>query len=196
MVRRHERLVFMGGAYVFPGGRVDDADRGPHDPDGFRVAAARELFEEAGVLVGTRTDGQALSFEDASTRARFSEHRRALLAGTQTFREILARERVRVDLDRFVLFAHWVTPPRMPRRFDARFFAVRAPEHQDALHDAGETIESVWIAPHAALARGDAGSMDLPPPTRHTLEELTNFTQVDEALAWYRARPVTRFEPQ
>ncbi|HEX4346244.1 MAG TPA: NUDIX domain-containing protein [Vicinamibacterales bacterium] len=196
MVRRHEQLAFMGGAYVFPGGRVDAADRGPRDPDGFRAAALRELFEEGGVLLARDASGRALSFVDASMRTRFQTYRRTVLDKTQAFREVLNREQLHLDLGALVLFAHWVTPPRLSRRFDTSFFAARAPEDQDALHDAGETIESVWIAPGDALTRGDAGSMDLPPPTRHTLEGLSTFARADAALAWYGERAAPRFEPQ
>jgi 8-oxo-dGTP pyrophosphatase MutT (NUDIX family) len=196
MVRRHEQLAFMGGAHVFPGGRVDATDKGPDDPDGFRLAALRELFEEGGVLLASHADGRPLSFADPAIRQRFAAHRQTALAHAGAFRDIVAHEHLRLDLERLLLFAEWVTPPRLPRRFDTRFFAARAPEAQDALHDSGETIESLWITPADALARAAGGVIELPPPTRHTLEELIGAHSVDEALARYRARTPPRFEPQ
>ena len=196
MVRRHEQLAFMGGAHVFPGGRVEDADKGADDPDGFRTAALRELFEEGGVLLATTADGRALSFADPATGRRFAEHRHAVLERPDAFRAVLGSERLVADFGALVLVAEWVTPPRMSRRFDTRFFAARAPESQDALHDHGETIDSFWIAPADAIARADAKSIDLPPPTRHTLLELSGLGGVDAALAWYRARTPPRFEPR
>jgi 8-oxo-dGTP pyrophosphatase MutT (NUDIX family) len=196
MVRRHDALAFMGGAYVFPGGRVDAADRGPEDVSGFRVAAARELFEEAGILIASDENGVPLSCSDETTRARFEAHRRGVIQDPSRFRDVVAGEHLRLDLDRLVLFAHWVTPPRMSRRFDTRFFAVRAPAHQTAFHDAGETVDSAWMRPADALARASAGHMDLPPPTRHTLEQLSPFQSVDEILAWYTGRAPERHEPQ
>jgi 8-oxo-dGTP pyrophosphatase MutT (NUDIX family) len=196
MVRRHDALAFMGGAYVFPGGRVDATDRGPEDSDGFRVAAVRELFEEGGILIASDANGHPLSCSDETTRARFEVHRRAVIRDPSFFRDVIAREHLRLDLERLVLFAHWITPPRMSRRFDTRFFAARTPPGQTAFHDAGETVDSAWMRPHEAVARASAGQMDLPPPTRHTLEQLSTFHSVDEILAWYNARPIERHEPQ
>lgn len=79
---------------------------------------------------------------------------------------------------------------------DTRFFAARAPESQDALHDQGETIDSLWIAPADAIARADGNSIDLPHPTRHSLQELSGLGDAAAALAWYRARKPPRFVPE
>jgi len=207
MVRRHENLAFMGGAYVFPGGRVDEADYeadeswcdgvsearaqlaecSPREAVGYHVAAVRELFEEGAVLLARGGDVNAKTL---------SRVRNDLVAAPHSFGALMQRERLRVDLGALVLCAHWITPPRLPRRFDTRFFAARMPLDQHALHDSGEMIDSTWITPAAALARGSEGSMELPPPTRHTLEAFRNFATVESLLAAYRGRPVERRAPQ
>src|SRR5437016_1597793 len=142
MVRRHEDTAFMGGAYVFPGGRVDDSDYDDADPwcDGsahaaaqlagiekhvaaaYHVAAARELFEEAGVLLARDASGRFVSMADASVQARFSGYRIDVHGGLTTLRTVVQAEGLRLALDTLVLFAHWVTPPIDPRQFDTPFF--------------------------------------------------------------------------
>ena len=131
MVRRHEGTAFMGGAHVFPGGRVDASD---HDADAtwcdglehaqrqlasvtadearaYHVAAARELFEEAGVLLARSANGQFVSLAGADAHARFKQYRSDVHKGAATLRAIVERETLRLAVDSLMLFAHWVTPP-------------------------------------------------------------------------------------
>jgi 8-oxo-dGTP pyrophosphatase MutT (NUDIX family) len=205
LVRRHESTAFMGGAHVFPGGRVDQSDHSgdaswcdgvdraarqlpdldPAQAIAYHVAAARELFEEAGVLLAA-----------TATRQHFAEDREEVHAGRTTLRAILERERLRLALDSLVPFAHWVTPPIDTRQFDTRFFVTRLPAGQTPIHDETETTHSTWMTPPAALAAAAQGSIVLPPPTWTTLRELETFTSVDAALAWARARRVTRRQPK
>lgn len=205
LVRRHEGTAFMGGAHVFPGGRVDAADREGDaswcdgvehasaqmpgvdraDALAYHVAAARELFEEAGVLLA-----------NTPTLDRFRADRSAVHDGTATLRAIVEREGLRLSLDAIVHFAHWVTPPIDTRQFDTRFFVTRVPPNQTPAHDETETTHSTWLTPAAALAAASAGEIVLPPPTWTTLRELEGFGSVDAALAWARTRRVTRREPK
>ena len=132
MVRRHEGTAFMGGAHVFPGGRVDAADRdgrpelvrrrrrrrraaGGSAAAGrvaYHVAAARELFEEAGVLLARDADGDFVSLAGAADHERLQAGiARASTTAPTTLRAVIERERLRLALDALVLFAHWVTPP-------------------------------------------------------------------------------------
>jgi 8-oxo-dGTP pyrophosphatase MutT (NUDIX family) len=217
MVRRHVGTAFRG-AHVFPGGRVDEADSHLATSDwcdgldhaarqlpelprseavAFHVAAVRELFEEAGVLVARRAAGGFVSLADSGSRQRFTEYRAAIHAGSQTLHAIAEHESIRVALDALLLFAHWVTPP-LPvegRRFDTRFFATRVPEGQVPAHDDRETTDGVWMTPHEAIARAFNREIVLPPPTWVTLRELEPHATVDNALAWAAARRVVRRQP-
>src|SRR5215510_1848022 len=199
LVRRHDNVAFMGGAHVFPGGRVDDADRlAPADAEaicdgvdaavakmngvsasdavGHHVAGIRELFEEAGVLFARRADGRIVGFRDPVESARFRTYRTALASGSVTLRAVAEREALRIALDELSLFAHWRTPEIETKRFDTRFFVALLPDHQDPVHDEHETIDSEWIDPADALARCRRDDIMLPPPTWTTLQMLAEFT--------------------
>jgi 8-oxo-dGTP pyrophosphatase MutT (NUDIX family) len=216
MVRRHERTVFMGGADVFPGGRVDAIDRdgdhawcdgiahaarqlgtlAPGEAVAYHIAAIRELFEEAGVLLARDTAGAFVSLASASDHARFKHDREEVHAGRTSLRAVVDRERLRLALDTLVLFAHWVTPPIDTRQFDTRFFMTRIPPDQTPAHDETETTHGTWITPAHAMSQARAGEIVLPPPTWTTLRELEAFVSVEEALAWARTRRVLRRMPK
>ncbi len=216
MVRRHQGNEFMAGAYVFPGGRVDAGDRdvagddwcdgagttaarlpGVPEPDAaaFFVAAARELFEEAGVLVARDPDGAFARLGDPAAHARYTAFRTDVHKGTRRFPDLIRGERLRLALDAFVPFAHWVTPPLDIRRFDTRFFLAPMPPDQRPVHDDTETTESMWIRPADAIARSERGEIVLPPPTWTSLRELEPFDSAGAALDWAAGRPVHRREP-
>lgn len=209
LVRRSDSIAFMGGAHVFPGGRVDAEDRlddvdsrsdgasaaAARMPDvppdvavAHHVAALRELFEEAGVLL-------AAPFAKLSPD-RLERHRRDLLAGTIKFADIIRREDLRLALDELAYFAHWVTPEIETRRFDTRFFIARAPEGQTPVHDEGETSHSEWLEPLAAIAHCRRGLISLPPPTWTTLGMLSRFESIDDVFAWARRKPIPRVQPR
>jgi 8-oxo-dGTP pyrophosphatase MutT (NUDIX family) len=225
MVRRHEATAFMGGAYVFPGGRVDAADHDaspewcdgidaahaaaarmesvaaptaptPSDGAAYHVAAARELFEEAGVLLARTSAGTFVSLAAPADHARFKAARSAVHDGTMPLRQLIEGERLRLALDALVPFAHWVTPPIDTRQFDTRFYMTRVPPDQTPAHDETETTHSGWMRPSDALARATAGDIVLPPPTWTTLRELERFASVDAALAWAATRRIVRRMPQ
>lgn len=216
MVRRHEGTAFMGGAHVFPGGRVDAADHdvGEEWCDGlahaarqisdlsateavaYHVAAARELFEEAGVLLARDAGGRFVSLAGADIHARFKQYRTDVHSGTLTLRAVLEREGLRLALDTLIMFAHWVTPPVDTRRFDTRFFVTRVPPHQTPAHDDTETTHSTWVTAAAAIGGAVAKEIDLPPPTWTTMREIEPFTSVADALEWARDREVVRREPK
>ena len=147
----------------------------------FWVAAIRECFEEAGILLASR-GGRALSFEDPAERALFDGYRRALNAKETSFEAILRAEGLRLETDGVVYFSHWITPEGAPRRYDTRFFVAAAPDHQVGLHDNGETVANVWITPAEALERYRAGEFDLILPTIKNLEALSRYADVASAL--------------
>ena len=204
MLRRNLKLDFVGGAYVFPGGAVDPGDveiaRDPvlsgRDgigssslmglPDGglrFWVAAVRESFEEAGVLMAYRKGSTRLiSLLDPAEHSLFEGYRAALNRKEVTFEVILRTERLRLACAEIFYFSHWITPNGAPRRYDTRFFLAAAPPEQVALHDDGETIANTWIEPRLALERYAAGEFDLIFPTIRNLEALTRFKNAAEAI--------------
>lgn len=152
--RRHHKASFMSSAFVFPGGTADPDDRD------LRVTAGRELFEEAGVLLGR-------SPVDADTRASW---RTRLAAGEGTLAALMSGAGDAFDLDALRYFAHWITPSIEPRRFSAVFYLARMPAGQTATIDDREMVDAVWVTPDEALAR--AGELRLPPPQLRTFVEL------------------------
>lgn len=202
LLERHAATAFAGGAMVFPGGRVDPGDAAvaadPGLADGFagldatdaaaRVAAARETFEEAGVVLG-RGSGIAPGVR-AHWRARLN-------AGTATWGEFLAATDTRLDAAALVPFAHWVPPAAAPiaRRFDTLFYLARLPAGEAVTPDGREAVTAQWTTPAAALARADAGTIGLVFPTRRNLERLAQYPRPEALFAAARARPLTRIQP-
>ena len=209
LLRRHSQSFVLGGAYVFPGGKVDaddvqrveSLDRPPADlpallgepeltPEqagALYVAAIRELFEEAGLLLAEVGPQQAAR---AWT---------ALRAG-QPFDEVLAPLRARLCAGALQPWSRWITPTLSSvgrKRFDTRFFLAIAPAGQEPRHDEHEATESLWIAPRAALRRYWAGQIDLAPPQIMSLTHLARYRDVASAFAAARARtpPCIRPEP-
>jgi 8-oxo-dGTP pyrophosphatase MutT (NUDIX family) len=211
LVRRNFTIAFMAGANVFPGGRVDaaDADCDPawcDLPDegspareapslSYRIAALRELFEEAGVLLARNRDGELVAIDDDEVRARFDRYRDEIHAGNATLRAVVEKEDLRLALDGIVPFARWLTPPIEVRRFDTWFFLARVPPRQRPVHDPHESVDSEWLSAAAALARARSGAMHLPPPTWATLRELERFGSSEAAMAWAATRSVQCREP-
>lgn len=203
MVRRRRNIEFAGGALVFPGGKVDSRDEaaelagacigGPglsREARACRIAAAREAFEEAGVLVAL--DGAA----DGSLDAELLEPLRAPLAsGEFGFERVLAAARTRLDLDALVPFGHWITPVYLPKRFDTHFFLAAGVAGLEAVHDGGEAEEAIWISPREALAGGEEGRLGLMFPTRMNLRLLAAARDAADAVRLARARKVVTVEP-
>ena len=211
MVRRHDRAVFMAGAYVFPGGAVDAADARWCDgmdhaaaqiPDlspalalALHVAAVRELFEEAGVLLARDPSGRFARLDGESSQARFRQYRHDIHSSARTLRDVLEREQLRLAADALAVCAHWVTPPLDVRRFDTRFFVARLPIDQHPAHDEHETTESRWTTAGGAILEAQQGAIVLPPPTWVTLRELEPLQTVDAVFAALKRRQIPRREP-
>lgn len=204
MLQRTLSAAFARGQYVFPGGTVDDADHGADfepicdglddagasaqlglDAGGLAwlVAAIRECFEEAGVLLARRADEQhVIRFSDAAVAERFNAARHAIHEGRGTLAELCADEGLLLLADRIHLVDHWVTPMGERRRFDTRFFVAAAPPDQEPLHDDKETIASRWVRPADALDLWRAGELQMFPPTVAALELLLDHVDVDAAM--------------
>ena len=206
MVVRHREIDFASGAIVFPGGKVDAQDAGdawkdlateaPSAPErSFFVAAGRETFEEAGLVLARQRGNTELVDATAADRL-VAAHRARLLEGEVSFIDILRGEGLTLALDLMVPFAHWVTPEPMPKRFDTHFFLVAAPVSQLGAHDGAESVEGLWIAPRQALAEAEAGTRTLVFATRMNLAKLARYSTVADAVAATRASPVVTVVPK
>ena len=176
-VRRGEQLRFSAGFYAFPGGGVDVEDAGVPLQNGEALdaaeapcvaAAARELFEETGVL--------AVPGAERVSRAERKEIREALLTRppTASFGDFLERHGLHVDARQFAKAGRWVTPQALPIRFDARFYLVELPAGEEAEIWPGELTMGEWIQPAEALRRWESGAALLHPPAWHTLKSLAH----------------------
>ncbi|HLX81547.1 MAG TPA: MBL fold metallo-hydrolase [Burkholderiales bacterium] len=194
MLQRTSKAVFLPGAFVFPGGALDPDDageraarrvRGLDDaqasarlgvPSGglaYWVAAARECFEESGILLAWDEDQSPVDPD----RAKSLEHlREPLNAGTLLFSDFLEKENLFIPAREIAYYSHWITAPGRARRFSTRFFVACAPAGQLGAHDRSETVHSVWVSPREALERGKRKEIELIFPTRSTLSDLAHFT--------------------
>ena len=204
MVRRSLHLVFGGGAHVFPGGAVDEADgdgaaaglcEGLSDADAsaalgvpngglaFWVAAIRECFEESGYLLAYDAGGEIVRLGAPRVTRRFTDHRSAVQSGDRRLAEVCIEEHLRLAADALSYVSRWITPEGAPRRFDTRFFLGAAPAEQTPVHDATETIAHEWVRPGDVLARYRRGEVDLMTPTERSLEWLDAEATVVDVLA-------------
>jgi 8-oxo-dGTP pyrophosphatase MutT (NUDIX family) len=208
MVQRHHRIDFATGAMVFPGGKVDPDDADPaldarlagadgHDATerSLREAAIRETFEESGVLLA-RPRGERALIDATRLRAIEDAHRDALNDGRRTMSEIARDEDLELAGDLLVPFAHWITPSFMPKRFDTHFFLAEAPPDHVAIHDGGESVDSVWTRPADAVAEEEAGRRIIIFPTMMNVKKLGRSPTVAEALAAARRDPIVTVFPQ
>lgn len=208
LMERHLRSEFMGGAYVFPGGKVDPLDEQlpsdrwtgvdlevdvaelgverPGEALGLRVAAVRETFEEAGVLLAHRADGRAVTADDLASPS-FLDARRGLATRGEPYdwRPWLAEEELVLDLGALAFWSWWVTPHGENKRFDTRFFVAELPAEQAevAAHDAVELTDMRWSTPQAALAAADAREVLIIFPTRRNLQTLAELPSAAAAVA-------------
>jgi 8-oxo-dGTP pyrophosphatase MutT (NUDIX family) len=186
MLRRTTAASFASGMYVFPGGKVDTAD-GDGD-EAFVIAAIRECYEEAGVLLATDAAGDMATDGHAALA-----HRQAVYDGAVDLRALCAEHDLRPAVDNLVWLSRWVTPSgEAARRFDTRFFVAMAPAGQTSHHDDNETVASEWVRPLDALQRQQAGELSMMVPTVKSLEFLADCGDAAQALAIARqvGRPV------
>ena len=156
MTRRPSTMAFAPDLHVFPGGATDPDDGDP------RTTAARELFEEAGILLA---DAEPDPMRAAAART-------ALLAGRTAFADVLARLGIRLRPDDLVPLSRWVTPPVLPRRYDTRIYAARLPDGAEASFEGDEVADHAWTTPAGALGRLAAGEWAMWLPTTTTLQRL------------------------
>jgi len=204
MLRRNLASVGWSGLHLFPGGAVDEEDRHADlehvcrgrseeqasailgvDSGGlaFWVAAVRECFEEAGVLLACDAEGHVISFADDATSARFEKHRAAVDTGERRLLDVCRAEGLTINAGAMHYFSHWITPVGAPRRYDTRFFVAAAPPEQVPLHDDREAIAQLWVRPGDALSRHAAGELEMIPPTVENLKGIARFDRTADLLA-------------
>ncbi len=168
LVRRAATLEFMGGFQVFPGGKVDPGDhevniQGLDEHQPIYCCAARELLEEAGVLIARGPKQSA---------DKIRSMRQSLLEQTKTWNEILEENGLSLHADDFINLGRWVTPPYTPVRFDALYLASTLPEGQEPSIIHGELTEGIWLTPEQAIAAHNAGKAQITYPVLETLREM------------------------
>jgi 8-oxo-dGTP pyrophosphatase MutT (NUDIX family) len=212
LLRRTKGMPFAGGMTAYPGGGVDprdgDTEIGWAGPSPAQWAAAfgcdervarelvcavvRETFEEAGVLLAGSDDGSVVPDVSGDD---WEEQRTALLTRELSLAELLAGRGLVLRSDLLRPFAHWITPPVEPRRYDTKFFAAALPVGQEARHVSSEADVAEWRTPSAALAEVSSGVRPMMPPTIHTLTQLDRFSDVAGALAGSPPDPMEPISP-
>ncbi|MDI1366183.1 MAG: NUDIX hydrolase [bacterium] len=202
MVKRHHQIDFAAGALVFPGGKSHGGDEDPRwrdlatgweavgeDGPALRIAAIREAYEEAGVLLARDAHGAFYQGEAAV------EIRAAVAEDRVPFIDAVGDLGLKLDLAALTIFARWITPKLMPKRFDTWFYAAHAPSAQQAICDGHEAVDAEWIAPDQALAMAAAGTRKVIFPTRMNLQLLAESASPAEAIARSLTRPLVTVEP-
>ena len=207
MLQRHANTVFAGGMWVFPGGAVDHQDDASYYKDiathrtdaeaselmalptgglAYYMAAIRETFEEAGILLALHAEDESPLVISPEDTPRFNNYRDMLNAGEIELKTILENENLLADVGQMHYVARWITPLGSPRRFDARFFIARIPSNQIPQHDDNELVNSAWLTPREILERIDREEMVLMTVTERMIRSLDLFesaSQVIEAAA-------------
>jgi len=221
LARRHQKQAFMAGAYVFPGGQLEetDSDRDLEnyiktadvfDPcrllqdsslpgekaRGFFIAAIRETFEEAGIFLGGSVTGNFVSFYDKDVLQRFNDYRPQLNASQITLAEIARKEKISLFPDTLIPYAHWITPEFEKMRFNTSFFLAKLPPCQTPVADAVELTESLWVTPQKALELQREQKIILMPPTLKTIEELSAFNEIEELFSATKKKIIYPILPQ
>ena len=210
LTRRPAAMKFLGGMYCFPGGTLRDDDcsdamlrrsRGlnpkqareivgarfsPRKALGLWLAAIRELFEEVGILLASKVDGEPATLGAAE----LSRMHAALLAGSLSFQALLENKDLLCDTARLRYFSHWQTPADVAARFDTRFFLASLPEDQTPLETSREVTHSLWLTPDRALQLFARAELPMIFPTFASLRTLADFNTLDGVLKEFeRKRP-------
>ena len=201
MVKRSKRPPF-GNLYVFPGGKIDESDKdlnitnfcnGLNDEQAsiklgvnegglsYWVACVRECFEEVGILLAIKNNGEELDLNGAD-KHKFDNYRRMLLENKISLFEICKKENLSLNLNNIEPFSHWITPEIEIKRFDTRFFIAYIPAKQTERHDGNELTDSVWISPNKALDRSLNGEMPMIMPTISNLQQCLEFDSGQKLL--------------
>jgi 8-oxo-dGTP pyrophosphatase MutT (NUDIX family) len=204
MVKRHHQIDFASGALVFPGGKTHAGD---HDPAweqrvvgwertapekrALRIAAIREAYEEAGILLARHADGDPFRGDERAGPARDD-----VAHDRRPFIHLVDELDVNLDLDALTVFARWITPSMMPKRFDTWFYIAAAPADQLAVCDGWETVDAEWIPPGEVLRLAEAGERTVIFPTRMNIQLLAEAQNAVDAVSRAAARKLVLVEPK
>ena len=201
MVKRSKRPPF-GNLYVFPGGKIDESDKdlnitnfcnGLNDEQAsiklgvdegglsYWIACVRECFEEVGILLAVKNNGEELDL-NGEDKHKFDNYRRMLLENKISLLEICKKENLSLNLNNIEPFSHWITPEIEIKRFDTRFFIAYIPAKQTERHDGNELTDSVWISPKKALDKSLNGEMPMIMPTIRNLQQCLEFDSAQKLL--------------
>jgi 8-oxo-dGTP pyrophosphatase MutT (NUDIX family) len=212
LTRRPNGMQFLGGMYCFPGGAVTKEDCAPRimelchglTPEqarkiagagfrprqamGFWIAAARELYEEVGILLAVNSSGMRVSPSALSDNRDLAE-----MAGS--FVRLLRSESLYCDLSRLIYFSHWQTPAQNTVRFDTRFFVAVLPPDQTPLETSAEVTHSLWLTPELAMQAYTRGELPMIFPTFTSLRTLADFTSVESVIKEFGRHPRSSSPP-
>jgi 8-oxo-dGTP pyrophosphatase MutT (NUDIX family) len=219
MVRRNPSARFAADAFVFPGGVLEEGDwlpggappcsgltrpdahrrlseRGgdPPESDGaslaLHIAAVRELFEEAGILLARYADGDSGNLLSTETCRLLEGIRPAVQHGRRALSDVVNELGLELTPEELVYFSHWITPESSPRRFDTRFFMIEDRPGQTASHCGVETVDGIWITPSEAIRRFEADEITMVSVTVDHLRVLEAYKSSADLLAYARAKPI------
>jgi 8-oxo-dGTP pyrophosphatase MutT (NUDIX family) len=206
MVVRHHEIDFASGALVFPGGKTNPGDHDPeirqycigaediNDEDlATRVAAIRETYEESGILLARQQGDEGIV--PGNRLQELLDYREKLTSGSLNILDFLKAESLTLAIDQLTLFAHWITPEMMPKRFDTFFYLAVAPEDHLGVHDGSESVDSIWIAPKKALTENKAGKYIMLFPTRMNIQKLGRSVTLSEAITTAKNSSVVSVQP-
>ncbi len=201
LLKRSAKSRFMPGTHVFPGGVVEPEDRGLEtwadhldmDPEdiqrklgansltvedtlSFAIAVIRETFEEAGVLLIFKKEAMGLDLESLLAQRRLGN------LGSEWLKTLMTNGNAMLSVSSLHKWSHWITPRRMPLRFDTRFFLALMPAGQSCRPDQKETTEGRWVTPKEGLVGNISGEIPLSPPAVATLHELLKYARMDDLL--------------
>ena len=208
MVERNRNIVFGGGAMVFPGGKLDLGDlhkvpagaiRGgigvPAMVKALAVTAAREVFEETGLLL-TRSKHSKRQMTERLRKRLATRWRDRLASDKQDMDAFFRVSGHYLDLTDFGYFARWITPYGQVKRYDTYFFLARAPKHQIPSHDGWELVNAHWLTPQEVLDGEGKDGFQLMFPTRMNLRRLSKYASVRDAFSMTWAESVIPVLPK
>ncbi len=183
-------------AEISPAFPAPDALPDLRESAGLCIAALRELYEEAGVLLACDANGVPLEASALEPyRDRLHAARAPVQRGELRFADLLAEIGAYANARALALFSQWITPPVFPRRYNAHFFVAEASREETAAADAFETHDGAWIAPADALHRCHAGTFQMVYPTIKHVERLARFGDVESLLKFARSKPIYSIMP-
>ena len=201
MLKRASQTNF-GGAWVFPGGKLDVDDGlkdvadicvGLNDQEAstkldiqkggihYWIACIRECFEESGILLAYRANGEIVSSISEEEDKYIKQYRKKLLKGESVFLDMMKELNMQLATDQLAYIAHWITPEIEKKRYNTRFFIAKSPA-QRADHDGYEGVDSKWVNPKYALAEMKQGKFPIIMPTIKSLEFVAKYKTTQSLL--------------